>query len=488
MRQRDAGACLVLLLVLCRCCGAARGDTGGEKAWDRSTPGKKVSFFEWTGKEEQGRLQQLLTDYCVEKCKFVDSEEELVCSDSVARYLPYKHHQQRGWHCYPAEALSQVGAFLCVNDCGEPFPCGGSSGPHTVLAWGDSREMKELLRVNRYRWCQYTSCTQHAQSLLDSYCKETLHFACDPNSPSCAGGAKARKDVGDYPEAGKAWRCYAPSALSSDVNTAECLEGCKSEPVSCGDGVKGGVSSRHWDLGSALEKLIAKKTANEAAQASSSKLQQLLDEACTAALVGLCNPSSSSCLGGAKARNDVASVDDDDPRWRCYNPIALRRDLYSALCITDCGDEVPCGDGVDLSVANAYFDQFDVGTKIEMLRQTTCNPAVAGHLAPPISSLQRRLDEYCKEQLKDVCQGDLCPSGAVARKEVGDITQQTQQWRCYNHTQLTTSAGTAICVTDCGTEAPCGDGIVTGGSHSHWTRSEELESLIEQHKDRNCST
>ncbi|KAL8443634.1 hypothetical protein Emed_006652 [Eimeria media] len=489
MRQRNAAACLVLLLVLCCCCAAVRGDTGEDKAQVLPTPGKEVAFFEVArGQNEQGKLQQLLTDYCVDKCKDVESEELFVCRTAVARYLPYAYHQQPGWHCYPAETLSREGAFHCVNDCGERFLCGDAPGPYSVLSWGDGKEMEKIIRINRFRWCQFNTCNTQVQPLLDAYCKETLRFACDPNSPSCSGGAVARREVGSDAAAGKAWRCYAPSALTKSVNTAECLQGCNPNPVLCGDGVQGGVSSRHWDVGDALPKIIAQATVDYSAEGVTSKLQEMLDEACRISLGALCNPYTDACPGGAMARKEVKSEDDTDPQWRCYNPLALSKDIYSALCVTDCGVEVPCGDGVDLTVPNSIFDQLDVQNRLERYQEKTCVTKPGADTPAAISYLQKKLDDYCKQLLSDVCQGDYCPTGAVARKDVGDSTQQEKEWRCYNPTQLTTTSQTAICITDCGVETACGDGVNPGGSYSHWTRSEEIESLIQKYKNKVCVT
>ncbi|KAL8450279.1 hypothetical protein Emag_003302 [Eimeria magna] len=440
------------------------------------------------GRGEHGKLQQMLTDYCVETCKYVESDVLFVCRNSVARYLPYTYFQEPGWHCYPSEALSRSGTFICVDDCGDEFHCGDAPGPYSMLSWGNSEVMEEMIRANRYRWCQFNTCTEKVQSLLDAYCKETLRFVCDPISSSCYGGAVARRDVGNNPAAGKAWRCYAPSALTKSVNTAECLQGCSPELVPCGDGVEGGVSSQHWDFQDALQRIISKTTANYVAQGSGSKLQQLLDDNCKTVLSGLCNHYSTSCLGGAKARKDGRSRGDKNASWHCYHPNSVRSDLYSSICLTNCGEEVPCGDGIDFSVPNALYDQYNVGGRIDALKKVTCVTTKPPETPASISNLQTRLDGYCRELLKDICQGEHCPSGAVARKEVGDSTQQQKQWRCYNSSQLTTSARTAICVTDCGAETSCGDGVIAGRSYSHWTKSDEIESLIEKYRDKNCRT
>ncbi|KAL8437938.1 hypothetical protein ACSSS7_000588 [Eimeria intestinalis] len=512
MRRPETAACLVLLLLLqCCCCATPWGDTGVDEAGDRSTPGpnreslglhaktrfccycccgragKEVSFVQaiTRGKDAQGKLQQLITDYCVGLCRNLTRDQPL-CRQAVARYLPFQYLQSPGWYCYPADVVVKTPAFHCVNDCGESIICGDGPGVYSRTTWGEGGEMERLIRDNRYRWCTESPCQRQTQPLLDAYCREALRFACDPSSPSCSGGAVARKEVGDDASAGKAWRCYSPSDLTRDVQTAQCVRGCDPDPVSCGDGVKGGASSRHWDLGGALEKIIAKAAGSYAPYGSDSKLQKMLDDDCRSAMKATCPPSSSTCPGGAIARKDVKTRNDKEPQWRCYNPLALRKDIYSSLCVTDCGDEVPCMDGIALSGNNVYYDQYNVGKKIQEFKKITCPTAQADHTAVPISNLQRRLDEYCRDLLKDVCQGDLCPSGAVARKDVGDKRQKERQWRCYNPTQLTIMVKTAICVTDCGAEAACGDGVIAGGSYSHWTRSKEIEGLIEKYKSTGC--
>lgn len=427
---------------------------------------------------ETGVLQAQLDAHCRQKCMENASQKaKVACKHVSARYLILF---VGFWSCYSPGAMDKTKkGFYCVNDCGQLFACGDGPNSDSVYGYGEPEVLASIVRKNRYKWCQVDTCVKPVQTVLNDYCREALRFLCPPHRSECSGGAIARKDVGGLYERKKEWRCYNPSQISPEASTAFCLKKCEKTEKWCLDGVPGGISKEHWNLTTSLESVIQANAVSPQLFKTVGKLQQKLDLACSEEFWKTCPREKAECAAGSVARKEHITDKKEEAHWGCYRPSEVSSSLYSSLCVGECGHEVPCGKGVTVeprAEANIDFEKIVNENMAE-----TC-----GHgPAKPVSSLQRLLDDYCKESLRDICQGTFCPYGAVARKEMGNTDDEEQKWRCYNSSNLS-SEGEAICVDDCGQEIPCGDGVVWNLRHGYWTREVQIQKLIRENKKDNC--
>ncbi|XP_026192047.1 uncharacterized protein LOC113147061 [Cyclospora cayetanensis] len=437
----------------------------------------------------KGFLQELLDEHCRDSCSAngITALSEYSCLDSAARLVVAADTGSGGWSCYhPTGLRIGLNSAQCVNDCGETFACGDGPAEASSVRWSEDAAIRKVLYENRYRYCQPERCVNDVQASLDAYCADALRFLCGRGDGACQDGPVARMDIGNEPDQSREWRCYDPSGLDAASATGICLDGCTVQEVTCSGVDRASDSTgRHWNLKAALEFIVRGAKAKLLTPGQTSKLQAVLDEACREALAKECPPESASCKGGAVARKD--STADGQPQiWGCYKPAALVSDRFTALCISNCADEVPCNHGTDTSRgARVWRDAVDFASLIAEKSATTCGASL--HSNAVLSRLQRVLDDYCNDLLKGICQGTFCPLGAVARKDVGGPSQTTKEWRCYNAVYLTEDVNTAICVSDCGEEVACQHGVSGGVSYSHWTRDEEIKALIEERKSHSCS-
>ncbi|CDJ37754.1 hypothetical protein, conserved [Eimeria tenella] len=348
--------------------------------------------------------------------------------------------------------------------------------------WSTDKAIREVMNNFKTYFCKENKCLKETQDRLDNFCKDALRFLCPSNDKSCSGGPVARKDVGTLTQQTQMWRCYSPFALSGDFSST-CIWGCLPHEVACQSGVKGRISDEHWSLTSPLESIIRHARAEAYKAGEKYVLQNLLDNACKEALASKCPPEKDSCKGGAVARKDLPSPQATTKAWSCYHPKAIINTTFTALCISDCGEDVQCLHGTNPAKGMVWTSEVDLEKLISDNVHQTCYGT-----DPPGASnaLQRELDKYCRELLSDRCTGDFCMGGAVARKDVGDSSQREKQWRCYSPSQLTTLEDTALCVNECGEEISCKQGVSMGVSSLHWTEPAIL-SLIEEKKKKDCN-
>lgn len=433
----------------------------------------------WRRSEPLAGLQELLDEYCEETCR--GSYSETPCEGAVARYSkPFDG--TLGWYCYPKTIIDGGEPNAkCVDDCADTFLCDRVIDQYASLHWGNNTAISEMINDNATAWCENQYCAGRTQLSLDAYCRQSLRFLCRADDADCQEGAMARKDFGNSSERTQEWRCYHPDELSALQNTSYCIKGCKAEEAPCSVGVQNGTSTHHWNMQAPLEAIIAQDQLKVGGAGKNvDKLQAQMNAACLAAFGLECSPDASDCKGGPVARKDVYN---GQQAWYCWHPTTITTLKRTAICITDCGDEVPCNDSADPEKGKVWTTGVDFEKiKADNLPRTC---PLAYSLANR-SALQQDLDNFCKDQLKDICQGTLCPGGAVARKDVGTSSERTKQWRCYNPNQLIGKVHTSMCVNNCGEERPCGSGVAGGVSANHWNKTAEIKEFLESQRSKYC--
>ncbi|CDJ37755.1 hypothetical protein, conserved [Eimeria tenella] len=437
--------------------------------------------------KESGSLQGALDTFCMIQC--LRNPQMNVCSNTKARLIPKpsssdspNHALEGTFQCY---FKAQGGGGVqgrCVSDCARQQECKDTSLVTSNPVWSTDEAIREQVNTYKAYFCKEDKCREHTQNRLNNYCKEALTFLCPPKDPTCSGGAVARKDVGTVAQQEKSWRCYGPSALSDSVSST-CMEGCIPDEVTCDGGLEQGRSNRHWSLTAALESIIRHAKADSYRAGQTYELQKILDNACKEALAKECPPDEGSCTGGAVARKDLPTLEAKAAVWSCYHPKALNKESFTARCISDCGDDIKCLHGTTPGEGMVWTGVVDLEQLISDNVLRTCYGT-----EPPgaLNGLQRELDKYCRELLSDRCTGDFCLGGAVARKDMGGLSQRSKQWRCYSPTQLTNSVDTALCVNECGKEIKCRQGVVGGISNLHWTKEVAIKILIKEKKREYC--
>nr|ACJ11219.1 microneme protein 3 [Eimeria tenella] len=351
------------------------------------------------------------------------------------------------------------------------------------------------------------------QDALDEECSQQASVACRSGLQDyCNEAVFARYDGIKGSPSSKQWRCYTEGALDLEAAGPGCVNSCGAATMCLGAFNSRSVAylTRNNELTS-----ILKLRTQEFCSAPAPTLQEALDRKCAQFGKESCNSGLASYCGAAiYARYDKGNSSQQTKEWRCYIEKELDFSKSGDGCVDDCGSMTSCRGSVSgpstshltrpselQAVIDSDKSNYCTDKSEQQPSQATPPPEIpegtpeesetedpSGSQAVP-EALQHALDAFCVEEGEKACSNGLrayCNSAMYARKDVGNTTQKTKEWRCYAASEIDFAVSADVCADNCGNITSC-SGAVNGVSTSHLTRNPQIEELIKMEKEVYCN-
>lgn len=181
-------------------------------------------------------------------------------------------------------------------------------------------------------------------------------------------------------------------------------------------------------------------------------------------------------------------VDGMSARYTCREGFPTNCSIH----YTDCNS----WEGRDME----YLDRHDIdcpaGKMLSYVKAEQFNPVTGAAYCSPssdgrfvyfccepaeVSRLQAEADHWCRQEA-----GDERP---IARKDFGNDSQRTAEWRCYGKEELMPDEdGDLNCVDNCNNPVNCAGKVYGGVSENHYSRNIELTAFLQEKASETCNS